>query len=425
MASTDATRLLHLLRPSIGGMREHVISLTGALSEDNYDVMVAGALDAELRKRLSRARVRYANIGFPATWRIRENLNAAAAVARLLNSQQPDICHAHGYHAGLLASLAVDRADPRPRLICTAHNMPFSTPRGLRARLAERLAYRRLLSRADATIAVSEAVKEELCRLAPRVRDRCRAIYNGINAHKFDVVIDAGLKKEQLGLSPPAAVVGYVGRLSREKGVYVFMDAAVRLSHALPNVEFLVVGAGPELDRMKREAHRRGIYGTIVFAGFRDDIPGILPVLDVVAIPSLSEGFSMVAAEALAAGTPVVASDTGGLVEILGEAPGAVLVPPGDGLALARGLAEVLRRVPQQAVASAASEFVQTETGERVRALVSEESYELSDRDDWRRSHGAGRSEVSPSQAYVRRRFSVERMVAATKAAYDELLAQR
>jgi len=183
------------------------------------------------------------------------------------------------------------------------------------------------------------------------------------------------------------------------------------------------VGTGPELEHLRREAHTRGIYGTIVFAGFRDDIPAIMAILDVIAIPSLSEGFSMVAVEALAADTPVVASDTGGLTEVLAGAPRAALVPPGEDLALARGIAWALSRVPEESVASAASEFIETEAGQRVRALVSEEAYDLSDRDDWHRDRRAGAPDLSPGQKYVRERFSLERMVAATEAAYHDLLA--
>ncbi len=423
MSTDDNQRVVHLVQRVHGGRQEHFVALADGLNEGRYEVMVVGALPRELRRRLSNLGIRWANLGFPRGFGLRENLRAIQGLARLLDSQQPVLVHAHGYHAGLLASYVVGRQRPPPRFVCTATDLPGASALRTPARLAERLACRRVLGRADRTIALSDAVRDELRRISPRAADRAVVIRGGVNAYKYDVVIDQGLKRRELGVSPEAIVIAFVGRLVPEKGPSVFLDAAARLSRAIANVEFLVVGEGRLRDSLQRAAHDLGIYGSVVFTGYREDVASVLPVVDVVAIPSLTAGFSFVAVEALAAGSMVVASDTGGLREILADAPNASLVPPGNSMALARAIVNMLSRVDEDDEPTTVSDIVEGIGGQKVPLLVSEASYGLTDEDDWRAgSYGRPRKDLPAGQRYVRDRFSLQRAVAETGRLYAELL---
>jgi len=133
--------------------------------------------------------------------------------------------------------------------------------------------------------------------------------------------------------------VGYVGRLEAHKGVSVLVDAVA----AVPEVSLEIVGDGPERDALASQITRLGLGGRVRISGFTspEELPAVYRRFDVLAIPSLEtpgwiEQFGRVAVEAMASGVPVVASDSGSLPEVVGDA--GLLVPPGDAVALAEAL---------------------------------------------------------------------------------------
>ncbi|MGD8200627.1 glycosyltransferase [Ornithinimicrobium sp. W1679] len=147
---------------------------------------------------------------------------------------------------------------------------------------------------------------------------------------------------------PPAGdapvQVGYVGRLTPHKGVAVLLDAVA--TH--PEVELTVVGAGPQEDELRQRAAEAGLRERVRFAGTatQEELPGLLQGMDALAVPSLTtpgwvEQFGRVVVEAMAAGVPVVASDSGALSDVVGEA--GLLVPEGDPAALGESLLRAAR----------------------------------------------------------------------------------
>ncbi|OLT21854.1 group 1 glycosyl transferase [Ornithinimicrobium sp. CNJ-824] len=147
---------------------------------------------------------------------------------------------------------------------------------------------------------------------------------------------------------PPVAdapvQVGYVGRLAPHKGVDVLLDAVA----AHPELELTVVGAGPQEEELRQRPDEPGLSERVRFAGAatQEELPGLLQGMDVLAVPSLTtpgwvEQFGRVVVEAMAAGVPVVASDSGALPDVVGEA--GLLVPEGDPAALGEALLRVGR----------------------------------------------------------------------------------
>jgi len=126
-------------------------------------------------------------------------------------------------------------------------------------------------------------------------------------------------------------VVGFVGRLEQVKGPDRFVEAAKEVKAACPQAHFVMVGDGPMMADLMKMA--QGISG-FHFLGYREDIPNLMAALDLVMIPSLNDGFNLVAVEAMASAIPVVATAVGGLPEVLGE--GGILVKPDDTKGLAQ-----------------------------------------------------------------------------------------
>jgi len=121
------------------------------------------------------------------------------------------------------------------------------------------------------------------------------------------------------------------------------LKAAKIVQDHIPSVQFLVVGDGPARLTLEQEAVSLGLK-KILFAGFRFDVPQLLPLINIFVIPSISEGLSIGALEAMAARRPIVASKVGGLPELLRHGKTGMLVPPNDPAALAKTIVTILER---------------------------------------------------------------------------------
>lgn len=194
-------------------------------------------------------------------------------------------------------------------------------------------------------VAVSQAVKRFLQTGRSVPEHKIRIIHNGINVKAFAEVSreQANAFRERLGLRVRDVVVGTVTRFREEKGNRYLIEAAAKLANEFPEVYFVLVGDGPLRDDLQQRARAWNIESRVLFAGFVDDVRPALAAMDIVAIPSLQEGFGLAMVEAMAAGKSIVASDVGGLAEIAESEKTALLVPPGNSEALAEAIARLLR----------------------------------------------------------------------------------
>jgi glycosyltransferase involved in cell wall biosynthesis len=192
-------------------------------------------------------------------------------------------------------------------------------------------------------VAVSQAVADILIDYGVP-EDRLAVIYDGVDPSLFG---PRGRKPGvlgELGLADAGPVVCKVANAYGEsKGYDTLLDAAVAVSGELPDVRFIAVGKGTDSDKMKDAVARRGLEGTVTLAGYRSDVPDILSAVDlVVNCPKSREGLSVIALEAMATGLPVVATDVGGIPEIVRDGETGLLVPPDDPGALALAITRML-----------------------------------------------------------------------------------
>ncbi len=347
MAATGRISVVHLVKPTQEQIREYIISLTSWLPYRTYDVTVVGPLDRALQDALSRASVRWVNVpqarGGVSLWR------HSLLLSRLLRARQADIVHVHGYDQAWAALLAVRRLRRRPRLVYTAHELSqWPGRRTLRDR-ARLWFYRAAIQRMDCVLAFSAAERELLRELSPQAAERCQVVPPGIDTKRVRPLSSAGLKRWEVGLSPEAAVVGIVGELVRGFGMEEFLRAAARVAENLPNVEFAIVGEGPERAEFEQLAHELRITGCTAFLGRRADVAEVIASANLVVVPSEAFGGQQTALMALALDIPVVAFDTPALRELLGDMDDVPLVPPGDWEALAEAMETELGRVPEGA----------------------------------------------------------------------------
>jgi len=165
-------------------------------------------------------------------------------------------------------------------------------------------------------------------------------------------VIPNGLDATPHAPRPPRArlrKIVMVANLRVEKGHDVLIDAAADVLRAVPDAQFDLVGAGPELDDLRARARARGVADAVTFAGHCGDIAARLADADVFVLPSRSEAFPNAVLEAMAAGLPIVASAVGGILELIDDGRTGVLIPAGDHRALAHALCRVIADAPHAA----------------------------------------------------------------------------
>jgi glycosyltransferase involved in cell wall biosynthesis len=247
------------------------------------------------------------------------------ALRRLVEDRRPALVHAHLYASAAAAAQAT--RDLGVPLLVTEHTeAPW---RDRRAQVVSRQVYRR----ADRLVAVSSAIRTVLVEAY------------GVPSERVDVVLPATtapVAERPAARGPRGVMVGVVGRLVPEKGVDVFLQAASLVLTVVPHARFLVVGDGPMGEDLQRRAAALGIADSVTFTGFRADAPQLIAGLQLLAVPSRSDGSPLVVCEAMAAGIPVVASRVGGLPDLVADGRTGLLVRPGEAEDLARAMVSLL-----------------------------------------------------------------------------------
>lgn len=201
----------------------------------------------------------------------------------------------------------------------------------------------------DAFIAVAEAHGRYLVEQIGFPAGKVRVIPNGIDVHHFRPLPHCrGAVRGQLGIAPHAPVCGIVAALRPEKNHLLFLRAASLAQRQMPEAEFLVVGDGPERQRLEEAAREAGLGERVRFLGCRRDVPELLSAVDIFSLTSDNEASPVSVLEAMACGLPVVATRVGSLEETVVPENTGFLVPPGDAEAMAARWLDLFRH-PERA----------------------------------------------------------------------------
>lgn len=358
-------KVLIVLRPATGGIRQHVMGLLTRLDRIMVQPIVICPPEAAGISSLAETGVPIIPLDIRGELNLPYDLRAASAIGHLARSEQVDIIHAQGLKAGLLCTWAGARKSRPFKVLCTLHN-PL---RRYSSRLmdAAGIFLASMVGRGvDHIAAISRAIEAEAVGLLHVPKDRVTLIYNGLDPAPFRAERDGRGFRDRLGIPGDALLVGTVARLIPQKGLQYLIGAAGKLAVELPDTRFVVIGDGPYRATLEAQAEQAGLRGRVIFAGFCHDIPEALSALDLFALPSLEEGFSIAAMEAMSAGKPVVASAVNGLPELVTGETG-ILVAPGNAGQLAAALRCLLtdrsRRIRMgQAGRDRVSEYFRLET---------------------------------------------------------------
>jgi glycosyltransferase involved in cell wall biosynthesis len=260
---------------------------------------------------------------------------ALTDVLELIRKHRIEVVHAVG-QKGILVGRTAARLTGCAALIHLRDMFPLSPP--------VRMLMRATAHWTDLALGVSGAVRDYAVQEYKVRADRAELLYNGIALEDFAAPPAARVAqwREAAGIPVTARTIGVIGRLASEKGHSRLLRQMPRILQAVPDAMLVIVGGGPLRSRLEQLTRELGLTQAVRFVGQQNDVPLVIGALDAVAIPSDHEGFSLVALEAMALGKPIVASDVGGLPEVLNRGAHGILCPLDVEHSLADALVQVL-----------------------------------------------------------------------------------
>jgi glycosyltransferase involved in cell wall biosynthesis len=203
-----------------------------------------------------------------------------------------------------------------------------------------------LFNRAHKVIAVSRAASQRFQGFES-AQEKVVVIHNGVDLTEFGRPQPDSQLREEFEIEKDRIIVGTLGQLIPGKGQDVFLKAAAQVIKQYLKVKFIMVGDGDKAYRHKLEDRSKDpvLRGKVIFTGFREDIPRIMNLLDIVVLPSTThlEGLSRVIIEAMASSKPVIATNSGGNPEAVEDGTTGILVPPKDSSMLAESILDLLK----------------------------------------------------------------------------------
>ena len=344
--------LFALTSPVRGGVEEVVLALARRL--DPGEFRLALAAPAPLLEAFAPDLADVAIDTQPVeaeSWRRRDEI---AKLSTFIARVRPDVVNAH-----LFRSTAVAAPLARwhgARVVETYHGRE-GWRRGI---IGGNFFPDRLVSRfVDRVIAVSEAARAFLIATKGYAARKVVVVPNGRDLSVFRPGAGGQNVRKELGIDRATPLVGVIGRLEEQKGHTDLLEAWPSVLAEFPDARLLLIGDGSLRAPLETRANALGIASSVIFGGFRRDVPQVLDAVDVVALPSLYEGMPLTAIEASAMAKPVVATAVDGTPEVIRDGRTGRLVPPRQPAALSRALRLLLRDpAGAQAMGAAGRDFV-------------------------------------------------------------------
>ena len=339
-------RALRILQTSFhtewNGQVARIFLLSRELERRGHRVAIATPAGSALARRAEAERLSvFTDVAFKKTNRPISFIRDVLALGRFARAENFDLLHTHGSQDTWAAIAAKRLFQLRPPLLLTRHNT-----KPVRFNRTNRWLYNRGL---DGLVVVSRASLETyqpFFAAGVLKREDLAVIHSSVDLDRFTAAADSAALRAEIGVGNNTALVGVVGRVSKDKGHEVLLEAIPDVLKEFPDTVFVFAGKlgrrlGP---KVRATIHDKGLENSVRLLGFREDIVAITAALDVSVLPAVGTDSSpAVLKEAILLGKPVVASRLAGLPEIVPEGAG-LLVAPGDARELADAIVATLRR---------------------------------------------------------------------------------
>lgn len=315
-----------------GGTENVVLQLCEILAPYVNKMVVCSCGGVNVEK-LNKMKIRHYTIPDISERKPADIIQIYLRIKRIIKDEKITVIHSHHRMAAFYTNLIAGKKIIK---IANAHNTFYDKKR------MTQIAYK-----GTNIIAVGEKVKNNLTEYYRIPENQVTVIYNAVKAFDGKLVpINEFVESRKNG----NLLIGNIGRLSEQKGMEYFIEAAARVYQKYQNVRFYIVGDGEEEDRLKRMAYERLPEGVLEFLGYRCDIQNLISQLDFVVLSSLWEGLPLTPIEAYSAGKTIVATAVDGTVEIVRDEVDGFLVEPGNANAIADKIIYLIEHPEKKAV---------------------------------------------------------------------------
>ncbi|MDP3790622.1 MAG: glycosyltransferase family 4 protein [Candidatus Omnitrophota bacterium] len=326
-------KVLHVnTHMNIGGIGRYILSLCNAMKKMGIDCSVASS-GGNLEDELKENGIKHKYIGIKTKFEFGPKVfSAVSPLANIIMEEGVNLVHAHTRVSQVVSFLASRKAEAH--YVSTCHG--FFKPK---------LSRKLFDTWGERVVAISEPVKAHLERDFGINSERIGLIHNGVDMDKFSKNFsnDEISKLKRSITLKEGPVVGTIGRLSSVKGQKFLIEAMKNVISKNNLAQCLIIGEGPEEDELKKLAVDLGIENNVKFAGpIYKDANMYLACMDVFVLPSIKEGLGLALLEAMAAARPCVASDIGGIRDIVKDRDNGMLVPVADISAMADSISKLL-----------------------------------------------------------------------------------
>jgi glycosyltransferase involved in cell wall biosynthesis len=332
----EKINILHIYQNSkIGGVQQQLLSLLKAYNRERFNpIFCCLGPKQEMGKEIEGIGIEFISLN-----KLRYNRFSPGIVLelhRLMKIKQIHVVRTHRYRSNLYGRLAAFSSGV-PVIIASVHDN-YRTDKRPNRRIMNRI----LSKITDKIVAVSEDVKEDIIRYDRIDPSKLQVIPNGIDVERFNPEKNTSNIRKEFPLEEDDIVIGFIGRIVPAKGLEYLLNALPYLKEEFKSIKLLIIGEGSLVEKLKEKAKKNNIFDNILFTGVRRDIPEILASIDIFVMPSTAEGLPNSLLEAMAMGKPVVATEVGGIPELIKNGRSGLLVPPKNPEALATAIRDLI-----------------------------------------------------------------------------------
>lgn len=311
----------------LGGTENVVLQLCEILFEHVKKIVVCSSGGVH-EDKLRRMGIKHYTIPDIASKCPSDMIKCYVEIKSVIKNEQITVIHSHHRMAAFYAELASPKSTIK---IANAHNTFYDKKK------MTHFAYHN-----TKLIAVGEMVKKNLTEYFEIPKSQIRVIYNAVKPFDGHIILIEALQRER---AKGRVLIGNIGRLSEQKGMVYFLDAAAITARIHPEASFVIVGDGELKEQLKKKAENLKIQDKVLFLGYRDDIQNVISQLDFVVLSSLWEGLPLTPIEAFSVGKTVIGTVVDGTPEIIRDNVDGYLIEPKNSMQLAEKMGDLIEHL--------------------------------------------------------------------------------
>lgn len=321
-------KVVHITQATIGGVEEYIKLFLSNFDKNKYEMELICPGDGLLRREAEELGVKVNIIDMTREISLIDDYKAYKKLKKVISEINPDIVHIHSSKAGILARLAIRKL--KIPCVYNAHGWSFSMKCSEAKKQIYASAEKVCAKYTDMIVNISTYEQNLALEYKVANSQKMTVIYNGIDLNKYSRGYSRNEILSKLGIPENAYVIGMVGRITEQKSPQTFISIAKEISNIFENAYFILVGDGDLIEEIQRSIEEKQLKDKVIITGWTNEVAKYISTFDVAILTSKWEGFGLVLAEYMASGKPIVASNVGGIPNVISHNHNGILIEPND-----------------------------------------------------------------------------------------------